>query len=87
MRKSYTVEKKKEILREVAKVGNAAKVAKKHGIKSTTIYSWKRKFGDHETLTEKIDKTVAKAECQCAEKDVIISKQKKIIDLLLEEGN
>lgn len=43
MSKVYSLEQKEQILKEVADTGNAALVAKKHGVPDSTVYTWQHK--------------------------------------------
>lgn len=39
-RKRYTMEFKQQVLQEVAEVGNASQVARRHGLEPKAVYNW-----------------------------------------------
>jgi transposase-like protein len=41
-RKRYTIEFKQQVVKEAQEVGNAAQVARRHGITPKQIYDWKK---------------------------------------------
>lgn len=60
-RKRYTLEFKEQILKEVREVGNAAQVARRHGIVPKVVYNWmsKSKHQDWQTAASEAKKVAS----------------------------
>lgn len=60
-RKRYTVEFKEQVLNEVREVGNAAQVARRHGLTPKVVYDWmtKSKHQDWQTASPEAKKVAS----------------------------
>jgi transposase-like protein len=81
-RQKFTELEKIEAIKEAAQTGNAAEVARRRGIKVTTLYGWKKQFS-HEEISETIGNIATVCEA-CLKKDALIEKQRKIINVLMD---
>lgn len=79
--KSYSLEEKQQILREVEDTGNVLVVARKHNIPQSTIHSWIRSSNRSELRKREV--SVRQLKKQLLDKDLEI----KILKDLLKKTN
>jgi transposase-like protein len=68
--KSYSLEEKNQIIKEVKETGNISLVAQKHKVPSSTVHSWLKSLENKEINLSK--KTLKNLEKQLADKDLEI---------------
>jgi transposase-like protein len=70
--KSFSLEFKEQIIKEVAEVGNIALVCKKHELKSSTVHGWVDKYKNKDKIAEVKANRVLQKKIKEQEEEIVI---------------